>query len=159
VSEETLYVMPALAGDEMAVTNAQTVEPLANPPLASFMLTCPRTWQGDTGMQEWCTALYNQGNGSVAQTAPPTLSSISPKHVRANTNASVNLTGTAFDPTTVKALVIATQLTPSGTPATTATFLNVVITASLIPTSGSFVQVSVVNGSGALSNALNLYLD
>jgi len=139
------------------VTPAETPQPRANPSLASLMLTCPKSWQGDAGFLEWCTNLYNQGLSSVPQTTPPTLSAISPKHVKANTTPTVTLTGTGFDPATVKVQIIATQLTPNPTP--TATNLSVVISAALIATSGSLVQVSVVNGTGAISNALNLYID
>src|SRR5215510_14628149 len=136
------------------VTPAETPQPRANPSLASLMLTCPKSWQGDAGLLEWCTNLNNQGLSSVP---PTTLSAISPKHVKANTTPTVTLTGTGFDPATVKVQIIATQLTPNPTP--TATSLSVVISAALIATSGSLVQVSVVNGTGAISNALNLYID
>src|SRR5215813_13237311 len=146
-----------IAGDEMAVGPAAAPEPLANPSLATLMLNCPRTWQGDTGMLEWCTSLYNQGMQSVPQTSPPTLSAIQPKHVKANTSPTINLTGTGFDPATVKVQIIATQITPNPTP--TATALSAVVPAASIPTNGSLVQVSVVNGTGAISNALNLYTD
>ena len=150
---------PALAGDEMAVgpAPASEPEPLSNPSLANLMLTCPKTWQGDHGMLNWVTSLYNAGLGSVPQTAPPTLTNVQPNHVKANTSPTVALTGTGFDPATVKVQIIATQLTPVPTPTTTS--LNVVITASLIATPGSLVQLSAVNGSGAISNAVNLYID
>jgi len=152
-------IAPALAGDEMAVTSADLaqVEPLSNPSLANLMLSCPRTWQGDAGMLEWCTSLYNGGVGSVPQTTPPTLTKVTPNHVKANANATVTLTGTGFDPATVKVLIIATQITPNPTP--TSTSLTVVIPAASIPTSGSLVQLSVVQLSGVISNAVNLYLD
>src|SRR5215471_20686885 len=102
MSAET--VANPIAGDEMAVKSADLagVEPLSNPSLANLMLTCPRTWQGDTGMMEWCTSLYNGGVGSVPQTTPPTLTKVTPNHVKAGANATVTLTGTGFDVATAK---------------------------------------------------------
>jgi hypothetical protein len=148
---------PGLAGDEMAVRSEDLqVEPLSNPSLANLMLTCPRTWQGDTGMLEWCTSLYNGGVGSVPQTTPPTLTKVTPNHVKANTSPTVTLTGTGFDPATAKVLIVATQITPTSP---TTTSLTAVIPAASIPTSGSLVQLSVVQLSGVISNAVNLYLD
>jgi hypothetical protein len=156
MSEETL--LSPIAGEEMTVGPATLEpEPLSNPSLANLMLTCPRTWQGDTGMLNWVTSIYNGGLGSVPQTSPPTLTKVQPSHVPANANATVTLTGTGFDPATVKVQIIATQITPNPTP--TSTSLTAVIPAASIPTSGSLVQLSAVNGTGAISNALNLYLD
>lgn len=148
---------PILTGDEMAVGPQPVPAPLSNPSLASLMLTCPRTWQGDHGMLNWVTSIYNGGLGSVPQTTPPTLTKVSPTHVPAGKNATVTLTGTGFDTATVKLQVVAAQITPNPTPTTTS-FVAVIPAASL-PLHGSLVQLSAVNGSGAISNAINLYID
>jgi hypothetical protein len=158
MNSDQIGVAPILADDEMAIGGQAQVEPLASPSLASLMMGCPRAWGGDTGFLEWCTSLYNQGLKSVPQTTPPALTTIQPNFVRNNTTPTISLGGTGFDPATVKVQIIATQITPTPTPTTTA--LSAVISpASLLGTRGSVVQVSVVNGSGAISNALNLYVD
>lgn len=142
-----------LAGQEMTIGP----EPQANPSLTTLMANCPKSWAGDHGFLNWVTSLYNSGLGSVPQTTPPTLTKASLTHVKANTSPPVTLTGTAFDPTTVKMQIVGTQITPQPTP--TSTSLTAVIPASSIPTPGSVVQLSVINGSGAISNAINLYID
>lgn len=131
-------------------------EPQANPPLTNIMATCPKSWAGDTGFLEWSTTLYNQALTSVPQTSPPTVTKITPNHVKANTNPTVTLTGTGFDAATVKAQIAATQLTAISP---TTTSFSVAITPALIATHGSVVQVSAVQGSGIISNAVNLYTE
>jgi len=151
------YHEPANAVAELS--NAGTdlsPEPLANPPLTNIMSSCPRPWSGDPGFLEWTTSLYNQALGSVPQTSPPTLTKVTPKHVKANTSVTVTLTGTGFDVATVKAQIVATQLTAISP--TTSSF-QVTITPALISTPGSVVQISAVQLSGVISNAVNLYTD
>jgi len=131
-------------------------EPQANPPLTNIMASCPAAWAGDTGFLEWSTNLYNQALGSVPQTSPPTLTKVAPKHVKANTSVTVTLTGTGFDVATVKAQVLATQLTAISP---TTTSFQATITPALIPNSGSVVQISAVQLSGVISNAVNIYTD
>ena len=130
--------------------------PLANPPLTNIMASCPKAWAGDTGFLEWVTNLYNQALTSVPQTSPPTLTKVSPNHIKANTNATVTLTGTGFDVATVKAQVVSTQLTAISP---TTTSFQATITPALIPNPGSVVQISAVQLSGVISNALNIYTD
>jgi hypothetical protein len=83
--------------------------------------------------------------------AAPTLSALNPSSAPANAAVTVNITGTGFD-TGVKALVGTTQLTPMGTPTHTA--FSVIIPATAIATAG-ICALSVKNGDGQLSNALN----
>lgn len=152
------YEYPANAVAELANVSATDTgpQPQANPPLTNIMMSCPKSWAGDTGFLEWVTNLYNQALTSVPQTSPPTLTKITPTHVKANTNPTVTLTGTGFDVATVKAQIAATQLTAISP---TTTSFSVAITPALIATPGSVVQVSVVQFSGVISNAVNLYLD
>jgi len=145
-----------IAGDEMAVLDVRGPAPFSNPSLADFLTTCPAAWQGDTGFLNWCTTLYNHGITSVPQTAAPTLTSLSPSSAPANVPATLNLVGTGFDPATVKVAIVDQQLTPNPTP--TATGLSVTVPAASIPNSGMLRQISVVNGSGAVSNSINLYV-
>ena len=81
----------------------------------------------------------------------PTLSALNPNTARANVDVTVNITGTGFD-AGVKAVIGTTALSPMGTPTPTA--FSLLIPAANIATAGT-VQLSVKNGDGQLSNALN----
>ena len=81
----------------------------------------------------------------------PTISALNPNTARANANVTVNITGTGFD-AGVKAVISTTALSPMGTPTQTA--FSVIIPAANIATAGT-MQLSVKNGDGQLSNALN----
>jgi hypothetical protein len=81
----------------------------------------------------------------------PTLSALNPNTAPANVDVTVNMTGTGFD-AGVKAVIGTTALSPMGTPTPSA--FSVLIPAANIATAGT-VQVSVKNGDGQLSNALN----
>jgi len=81
----------------------------------------------------------------------PTLNALNPNSAPANADVTVNMTGTGFD-AGVKAVVATTTLSPMGTPTPSA--FSVLIPAANIATAGT-VQVSVKNGDGQLSNALN----
>jgi hypothetical protein len=83
--------------------------------------------------------------------AAPTLTALNPTGAPANADVTVNVTGSGFD-LGATAIVGATRLDPTGTP--TQTTFSVVIPAADIAAAGA-VQVSVKNGDGQLSNALN----
>jgi IPT/TIG domain len=83
--------------------------------------------------------------------AAPTLVSLNPNTAPANSDVTVNITGTGFDPG-AKAVIGTTQLSPMG--AVTQTAFSVLIPAAQIATTGTHT-VSVKNGDGQLSNAIN----
>jgi hypothetical protein len=83
--------------------------------------------------------------------AAPTVIALNPNTGLANADVTVNITGTGFD-AGAKAVIGTTALSPIGSPTQTA--FSVVIPAAAIAAAGT-VQVSVKNGDGQLSNALN----
>jgi len=86
-------------------------------------------------------------------TAPaPAITALTPNTAPANADITVAVTGTDFDPATVKVLVGTTELTPVPTP--TATDLSVLVPAADIATAGT-VQISVKNGDGQQSGTLD----
>jgi IPT/TIG domain len=87
----------------------------------------------------------------VPKPAAPTLVALNPATAPANLDVTVNITGTGFD-AGAKAVIGTTQLSPMGT--VTQTAFSVVIPAAQIATAGAHA-VSVKNGDGQLSNAIN----
>jgi len=86
-------------------------------------------------------------------TAPaPAITALTPNTAPANADVTVAVTGTDFDPATVKVLVGTTELTPEPTP--TATDLSVLVPAAEIAAAGT-VQISVKNGDGQQSAGLD----
>jgi IPT/TIG domain len=83
--------------------------------------------------------------------AAPTLVALNPNTAPANADVTVNITGTSFD-AGANAVIGTTQLSPMGT--VTQTAFSVVIPAAQIATAGTHT-VSVKNGDGQLSNAIN----
>jgi IPT/TIG domain len=83
--------------------------------------------------------------------AAPTLVALNPNTAPANLDVTVNITGTGFD-AGAKALLGTTAVSPMGT--VTQTAFSVVIPAAQIATTGAHT-VSVKNGDGQLSNAIN----
>jgi uncharacterized membrane protein len=83
--------------------------------------------------------------------AAPTLVALNPNTAPANLDVTVNVTGTGFD-AGAKAVIGTTALSPMGT--VTQTAFSVVIAAAQIATAGAHA-VSVKNGDGQLSNAIN----
>jgi hypothetical protein len=83
--------------------------------------------------------------------AAPTLVALNPNTAPANIDVTVNITGTGFD-AGAKAVIGTTALSPMGSPTQTA--FSVVIPAAQIATAGAHA-VSVKNGDGQLSNAIN----
>jgi hypothetical protein len=87
----------------------------------------------------------------VPKPAAPTLVALNPATAPANLDVTVNVTGTGFD-AGAKALIGTTAFSPIGT--VTQTAFSVVIPAAQIATAGTRA-VSVKNGDGQLSNAIN----
>jgi hypothetical protein len=83
--------------------------------------------------------------------AAPTVVALNPSTAPANANVTVNITGTGFD-AGAKAVIGTTALSPMGAPTQTA--FSVVVPAADIATAGAHA-VSVKNGDGQLSNAIN----
>jgi hypothetical protein len=83
--------------------------------------------------------------------AAPTLVALNPNTAPANADVTVNITGTGFD-AGAKVVIGTTQLSPMGT--VTQTAFSVLIPAAQIATTGIHA-VSVKNGDGQLSNAIN----
>jgi uncharacterized membrane protein len=83
--------------------------------------------------------------------AAPTLVALNPAAAPANLDVTVNITGTGFD-AGAKGVIGTTALSPMGT--VTQTAFSVVIPAAQIATAGAHA-VSVKNGDGQLSNAIN----
>jgi hypothetical protein len=79
---------------------------------------------------------------------------LNPSSTPANADVTVSITGTGFD-SGAKVMVGPTEIAPTGTP--TATDLSVLIPAADISIAGA-VQISVKNGDGQTSNAMNLTL-
>jgi hypothetical protein len=87
----------------------------------------------------------------VPKPAAPTLVALNPTTAPANLDVTVNITGTGFD-LGATILIGASVLSPIGTPTQTA--FSAVIPAADIATAGTRA-VSVKNGDGQLSNAIN----
>jgi hypothetical protein len=87
----------------------------------------------------------------VPKPAAPTLVALNPAAAPANIDVTVNVTGTGFD-AGAKAVIGTTTLSPMGT--VTQTAFSVLIPAAQIATTGIHA-VSVKNGDGQLSNAIN----
>jgi len=87
----------------------------------------------------------------VPKPAAPTVIALNPNTAPANLDVTVNVTGTGFD-AGAQAVIGTTQLSPMGT--VTQTAFSVVIPAAQIATTG-IQAVSVKNGDGQLSNAIN----
>jgi IPT/TIG domain len=83
--------------------------------------------------------------------AAPTVIALNPNTASANADVTVNIAGTGFD-AGAKAVIGTTALSPMGT--VTQTAFSVVIPAAQIATAGTRA-VSVKNGDGQLSNAIN----
>jgi IPT/TIG domain len=87
----------------------------------------------------------------VPKPAAPTLVALNPATAPANIDVTVNVTGIGFD-LGASVLIGTSVLSPIGTPTQTA--FSVVVLAADIATAGTRA-VSVKNGDGQLSNAIN----
>lgn len=112
---------------------------------------CPGSNVGDYAFLNW---LYQFSGAYKGGTTPPapTISALNPNTGPANTDATVEITGTGFDPATVQVQVGASLLTPNPNP--TATDLVVLIPAADLATAGP-VAISVKNGDGQVSGTLD----
>jgi hypothetical protein len=125
----------------------------------------------------WMAAFYKFKSGGAAATQPgattspgtttqpagttpppaaaaPTVTALNPSSTPANTDVTVNITGTGFD-SGAKVMVGPTEVSPTGTP--TPTDLSVLIHAVDISIAGA-VEISVKNGDGQTSNTMSLTL-
>jgi hypothetical protein len=133
--------------------NMSTKElPLDDPRFINFMASCPVRWQGDHGFLQWLQALYDLGAAGGFPALPtPVLEALSPDTGPANTDITVGIAGTDFDPLATVNIGAAFGLVPTSS---TPTELSVLVEAVNIALPGT-LGVSVKNPDGQVSNALD----
>jgi hypothetical protein len=124
-------------------------EEVTDEELKLLLASCPHSWQGDQGFQNWCKALLDLAGGSTPAAAP-TITSLTPDTGLANADITVAISGTGFD---AGATVDVAGTTLSPELGATATALSVLIPSAVISSAGS-VQVAVQNPDAQWSNAL-----
>jgi hypothetical protein len=126
--------------------------PLDDPRFVNFMSGCPVRWQGDHGFLQWLEALYDLGAAGGFPALPtPVLTALAPDTGPANTDITVSLTGTDFDPLCSVNIGSAFGLIPVSV---TPTELSVLVEAVNIALPGT-LGVSVKNPDGQVSNAID----
>jgi hypothetical protein len=125
---------------------------LDDPRFTQFMAGCPTSWQGDHGFQQWMQGLYDLGAAGGFPALPtPVLTAIAPTSGPANTDITLELTGTDFDPLATVNIGIAFGLVPTSV---TPTELSVLVEAANIAEPGT-LGLSVKNPDGQVSNVLD----
>jgi hypothetical protein len=114
----------------------------------NFLAGCPVRWQGDTGFQNWCKTL---AAGGPTPAAAPVITALSPSTGPANTDVTVNITGSGFDSGATVNIGSAFGLVPTSN---TPTELSVLVQAVNITQAGT-LAMSVKNGDGQVSNTLD----
>jgi len=126
--------------------------PLDDPRMVKFMSGCPVRWQGDHGMMQWLGDLYDLGGAGGFPALPvAVLTALAPNTGPANTDITVQITGTGFDPLASVNIGIAYGLIPSSV---SPTELSVVVGAVNVAQAGT-LGVSVKNPDGQVSNVLD----
>jgi len=124
-------------------------EEVTDEELKLLLASCPHSWQGDQGFQNWCKALIDAA-GASTPVAAPVINSLNPDSGPANADITVAISGTGFDAGATVDVAGTTLIPEAGG---TATDLSVLIPSAVIPTAGS-VQVALKNGDAQWSNAL-----
>jgi IPT/TIG domain len=126
--------------------------PMDDPRFVNFLAGCPFRWQGDHGALQWLQSLYDLGAAGGFPALPtPTISALSPDTGPANTDVTISITGTDFDPLATVNIGVAFGLLPTSV---TPTELFVLVQAVNIAEAGT-LAVSVKNPDGQVSNTLD----
>jgi IPT/TIG domain-containing protein len=118
----------------------------ADQTLIDLLAACPNSWQGDYGFQNWVKTVYQ-----ATPPPAPAITVLSPATGPANTDITVNITGTGFDSRATVNIGTAFGLIPSSV---TPTDLSVLVQAVNIAQAGT-LAMSVTNGDGQVSNSLD----
>jgi hypothetical protein len=130
------------------MANAWDGDPVFINLYTSKVYGCPGSYGGDYAFHAWAYDFYLAVRGAGPAPAP-TISALNPNTGPANTDVTVEITGTGFD-SGASVMVGATKLSPVATP--TPTDLSVLIPAADIAAAGP-VQISVKNSDGQTSGS------